>query len=161
MAELKVNKNGAFVISSKAHVRLALDTLDRIDEQIAMLTEPWQEERQMVKEALDKYVIDKFQPGDGYEDDDWLATKVVSTRRSWDVEKLTKLVPRGILKNLVKMTVDNGKVDEYVRSGKLDRDKIEPAYTETPNSPYVKITRRNNNTAKIEKEAAGLAARLT
>jgi hypothetical protein len=160
--ELKLNKKGEYVVSTKSHVREGLDTLAAIDAEIEELTRPLRSQHEAVKAAVDGYVIAKYQPGDGYEDDDYLATKVVAHRRSWNVDKLTKLVPRGILKNVLKISVDGEKVDQYVRAGKIDADKIKAAYEETPNKPYVKITPRKKGQSpeRAEKEAEGLASAM-
>lgn len=127
---------------------------------MAALVAPLQVEHMALKEARDRYIIDQYSPGEGYEDEEWMATKVVSHRRTWDVEKLERLVPRGIFKNLVKMTVVPEKVDEYVRAKKIDRKKIEAAFTETPNAPYVKITKKSQPKVTGEDEADSLSAKF-
>jgi hypothetical protein len=119
-----------------------------------------QETAGKLREAVDKYIIDKYSAGEGIETPTYLATKVVGHTRTWNVEKLQKLIPRGILKNVVKMTVDGAKVDEYVRAGKIDRNKIKGAYEERPNKPYVKITRRSQDDGKADAEADSLAGKL-
>jgi hypothetical protein len=149
------------IVSSASHVRVALERLAEIEEEILAKTGPLVAEQATVKEALDNYVIDKFQAGDGYEDDDWKATKVVGHKRTWDVEKLGKLIPKGIFKNVVKVSVDGEKIDAMVAAGRLDRKKISAAFTEKPNKPYVKITKREKDAKKKgEAEAESLAAKL-
>lgn len=162
MAKTKLtrSKAGRAIVSSKSHARLALDRLEEISAEIDKLTAPLVQEQKDLKEALDKYVIEKFEAGDGYEDDDWKATKVVGHKRTWDVEKLGKLIPRGIFKNVIKVSVDGEKVDAMVAAGRLDRKKIAAAFTETPNKPYVKITKREQDAKKGEQQARELADKL-
>lgn len=154
------------IVSTKSHVAVALREREELGAELdKMLNDPaivaLTAELAGLKEAIDTYVIEHFEPGDGFEDDDWLATKVVGHKRTWDVEKLEKLIPRGIFKNVVEFKVIPDKIDEYVRKGKLDRKKIGVAFTETPNKPYVKITKREQNESKGEAEATGLAAKLS
>jgi len=102
-------------------------------------------------------VLDHYEAGDGFEDADFKVTKVVSHRRVWNAEKLATLVPRGVYKNLVTVTVVPAKVDQYVRAGKVTLDAIGAAYEETPNAPYVKLTRKQADAAD---EAQSLAEKL-
>jgi hypothetical protein len=161
--QLKQKRDGSFSITSKSLVRLADERLEQIEREIQSREEQvgipaLREERAGLVQARDKYIIDHFQAGEGYEDDSYKHTKVVSHTRKWDAEKLEKLVPRGIFKNLVTITVVPSKIDEYVRKGKLDRKKIERAFIETPNEPYVKTTKKT--TSNGEEEAESLAAKL-
>lgn len=121
---------------------------------------PYQQDIDAMRQAVDKYVIEKYEAGDGYESDTWKATKVVGHDRSWNLKKLEKIVPRGILKNVLKISVDAKKLDELVKAGRIDRDEIEDAFEEKPKAPYVKITRKESKTDKAAEEAASLAEKL-
>lgn len=166
-SRLKRKKDGSLIVSSKSHVAVALEDRERLtneldklllDDKIVSL----REEIQRVGDAINTYVLDHYEAGEGFESDDWLATKVVGHRRTWDVEKLQKLIPRGILKNVVEMKVIPDKIDEYVRKGKLDRKKIAAAFEEVPNKPYVRITKREQSSEeKGSAEAESLAAKLS
>lgn len=114
----------------------------------------FEEERTALKAAVDAYVIDK----DNYEDDTIKVTRVQGFRRAWDVAKLEKILPRGIFKNVVKIEVDPAKLNEYVNKGKIEEEKITPAFVETPNAPYTKWTPKTKGAG--EAEAEDLAAAL-
>lgn len=151
------------MIGSDRHVRAALDSLAFEERELArLMADPkivtTQDLIAKLKESVDGYIIDSFGAGEGYEDDDWLATKVVGHKRVWDVETLEKSIPRGIFKNLVKIEVDGAKVDQFVREGKLKAKDIRKAFKETANKPYVKITKRSK--PKGDKEAQSLAEQL-
>lgn len=151
------------MIGSDRHVRAALDSLAAAERELArLMADPQIAEVQdlvaKLKASIDSYVIDSFKAGEGYEDDDWLATKVVGHKRVWDVDTLEKSIPRGIFKNLVKIEVDGGKVDQFVREGKLKMKDIRKAFKESANKPYVKITKRTK--PKGDKEAQSLAEQL-
>ena len=111
-----------------------------------------------LKEARDTYLIGKMEAGATLANDTWQLTKVVAYRRTWDVSKLEKIVPKGILKNITELKVIPEKIDQYVKSGDLTLKKIAPAYTETPNKPYVRVSKVA--AANGETEAAKLAEKL-
>jgi hypothetical protein len=157
---VKRKADGSVSINSKSDVRAALDRLEAIEREILDRTHDLVEERADLKVAVEHYVINKFEAGAGYEDDTWLATKVVGHTRTWDVDKLSKIIPRGILKNVTELKVLPAKLDAAVRAGKIDRTKIKAAFTETPNKPYVKITRRVQDDNRASDEAESLAAKL-
>lgn len=148
------------MISSKANLKQALETLAELDQEIENRIGALRAQRDKLKESIDAYVIDKYEAGDGYEDDTFLATKVVGFMRNWSAEKLEKLMPRGLFKQVVKLSIDNAKLDQLVKAGKIDREMIEPAFEEAPKKPYVKVTRKSNNTGRASAEAEGLAAKL-
>ena len=156
-----MRRDGSVIVSSDRHVAAANDQIEFLDEQIAKLTAPLNEERAALANAIDKYIIAHYEPSDGYEDDDVKLTKVVSYRRAWNPEKLQKLLPTSLYKLVIKVTVDSSKLDALVKEGKIDRKKIEPAYEETPNAPYVKRTVKVAGQAeRAEEEAASLAAKF-
>jgi len=110
---------------------------------------------------VDAYVLKTAEPSEGLETDDVILTHVQGHTRVWDAEKLEKLVPRGIFKNLVTITVVPAKIDEYVRAKKITREQIEEAFVEKPKKPYVKWTPKKQAQAdKADAEAASLADKL-
>ena len=117
-------------------------------------------EKQELEDAVDKYVLDHYKPGDGYEDDSVKITKVVSHKRYWDPDKLRKLLPTKLYKLVINVSVNSAKLDELVREGKIDREKIESAFEEIPNTPYAKRTAKSDKGSRGAEEAAGLAAAL-
>lgn len=169
--ELKRNKNGAFVLASKSHVRAAFDRLDQIDARTEKLDDiiakkckketteldKLAEEHADLTVAINAFVLDK---GIDYEDNAVKLTRVQAYRRKWDVKKLESILPRGIFKNVTKTEADPAKIDEYVRKGKIDAKLIEPAFDETPNAPFVKWTVKSDSAGIGEVEATGLAAKL-
>lgn len=142
------------MISSKAHVRTALalrKTLQaRLDELLANPEiELLETDLAALKTGIDAWVLDH----EKYADDTITITRVQAMRRTWNPDKLEKLVPRGIFKNLVTFTVVPAKIDAYVRQGKLDLDKIAPAFEETPNAPFTKWTVKSNKNGEVEADS--------
>lgn len=109
-----------------------------------------------VKEEIDSLIVDK---GVEYDGDRVKITRVQGYRRKWNVDKLEKIMPRPLFRQVIKLDVDSDKIDQLAREGKIDSKKIEPAYEETPNKAYAKWTwksdKKNGNN-----EAASLAAQL-
>lgn len=158
------------MVTSKSHVQDAIKRLteieneieqieaiiaDRVDPELVKM-EALSVETQELKAAVNTFVLNR---GLKMELPTVTITRVQAFKRRWNVETLEKIVPRGIFKNLVKIEVDPAKVDEYVKKGKLDPKKIEAAYEETPNQPFVKWTPKAE-THSAEAEAASLAAKL-
>jgi len=133
--------------------------MEFLEDQIEAQTRPLRDELEALTAAVDAYVIDHYEPGDGYDDGAVRLTKVVGYRRAWNPDKLRKLLPTRLYKLVIDVKVNNGKLDELVREGKIDRDKIESAYEEQPNAPYVRRTKASED--KAGEEAAGLAAALS
>lgn len=158
MSELR-RKGKRFVISSSSHVAEALAVLEAFDVEIEkFLADPalvlLQKERAQLKEDIDAYILKRSTP---YEDDNYKLTRVQGFRRTWNVSKLEAILPRGIFKNVIKMEADPQKIDQYVRDGKIDRKKIEPAFEESPNRAYVKMTKKSHHEERGEAEADALA----
>lgn len=127
---------------------------------VGQKVERLEEEVGLLSEAINGYVLDHYDDGDGYEDSDWKATRVVSHRRTWNVERLARLVPKAVFKNVTTTTVVPAKIDQMVRAGKVTLDELAPAYEETANAPYVKVTRRSESSDAGQSEAEELAAKL-
>lgn len=155
-----MKKDGSFVVASKSHVRIALERIEALDKEILVRTAPLKVEREELQEAVNKYVIDHYEASDGYEDSNFRATKVVGHTRSWNPDKLQKLLPTRLYKLVIIVKVDSGKLDELVREGKIDRKKIEKAYEEKPNTPYVKMTKKDQSAARAAGESESLAEAL-
>lgn len=157
---LKVKRDGSPVVSSKSHVRAANERIEFLEDQITKLVAPMQAEATALSAAVDQYVIDHYEASDGYEDETIKLTKVVGYRRTWNAEKLQKLLPTSIYKLVIKVSVDANALNELVKEGRIDRKKIESAFEETPNAPYVKKTAKGQSTNRGEEEAASLSAKL-
>lgn len=157
---LTLKRDGTVAVSSKSHVAAANARIVFLDEQIELQVAPLREERDKLAKAVDQYVISHYEASDGYEDDDVKLTKVVGYRRSWNPAKLQKLLPTSLYKLIIKVSVDAEALNELVKEGKIDRKKIESAYEETPNAPYVKRTVKGTGTSRASDEAAELAAKL-
>lgn len=114
-----------------------------------------QADRASLRASVEAFIKDKG----SYEDEDIKITRVQGHRRSWNVDKLQSILPRGIFKNVTKTTVDGDKIDRYVREGKIKLKDIDPAFEETPNAPYVKWTDKSDGTESAS-EVEGLAAAL-
>jgi hypothetical protein len=169
MASLQRKANGSYALRSKSHVRAALDELAECDRQADILRAKIEkkcatetsalghiaDQRGALKSAIDAYVLDH----DEFETDTLKITRVQAHRRTWNIDTLAKIVPRGIFKNIVKMTVDPAKIDALVKEGRLDSKKIAPAYVETPNAAYVKWTEKSDTTSGAD-EADALADAL-
>jgi hypothetical protein len=143
------------------HARTALFVIDKLTGAIEQKVQHLVKERDAIRKSLDAWVIAKFGDSEGYEDDQWKATKVVGHDRSWNLDKLEELVPADILEEVLNPpTVNAKKIDELVRAGRIDRDEIEDAFEEKPKAPYVKLTRKTEADDKGDKEAAEIAAKL-
>jgi len=118
-----------------------------------------EEESVALSQAIDEFVLTKYDAGDGYEDDGWKLTKVVGHSRVWNAEKLHKLIPYGVFKKVTRVVVDTHKLNEAVKTGEIDLDRVDAAYEITPNAPYVKRTRKSQG-GDPEAEAATLAEKL-
>lgn len=148
------------VVSSQSHVAAANERIIFLEDQIEKQVAPLRDEHDKLQDAVDQYVIRHYEPSSGYEDDNVKLTKVVGYRRSWNPEKLQKLLPTSLYKLVIKVTVDANALNELVKEGRIDRKKIESAYEETPNAPYVKRTVKGQSTNRGEEEAASLSAKL-
>lgn len=113
-----------------------------------------QNELAALKAAVDAFVLDH----EAYEDDTYKLTRVQGHRRTWNADKLEAILPRGLFKRVIKITVDPAKLDQLVRAKKIDGKKIDPAFEETPNAPYVKYTVKSEDSGASEAE--GLAEAL-
>lgn len=147
-------------MSSKLHVRAAEERITFLEEQIALATKPLREEADALEAAVRDYVLKTFGAGQSYEDDKVKITKVVSHRRVWNPEKLQKLLPTKLYKLVIDVTVNKDRLDALVKEGKIDAKKIESAFEETPNAPYVKRTTKTDSKSKSSDEAANLAGAL-
>lgn len=149
-------------MSSKSHVRDALADMAAIQAEVEARMEQvglakLQADHSALREAVDAYVLKQGE----YEDDGIKLTKVQSNTRTWNPDVLETLVPRGVFKNLVKIVVDNDKVQEYVAAKKIKAADIAPAYEEKPKAPYVKWTAKKVGAKeRAAADAASLAAKL-
>ena len=137
---------------------VALEDIDALDAEITRLTAPLQIARDALQGVVNEYVLKSYEPGEGYVDDAHRLTVVQSHTRKWNPDKLRKLVPMHIFKNITEVKVIPAKVDEYVRAGKIERADIEEAFEEHANAPYIKATTKAGNSGASE--AAALAERL-
>lgn len=160
LAGLKRKRDGSVVVSTKSHVRAANERIAFLEEQIETQVAPMREEKQILIDAVERYVLDKYEPGSGYEDESVKITKVVSHKRYWNPDKLRKILPTSVYKLVIKVSVDGAKIDELVREGKIDRERIESAFEEIPNTPYVRRSLKSDKSDRSAEEAAGLAAAL-
>lgn len=159
---VKLLQSGKYKIGTKAGAQAARERIDVLSEELqALLADPEilkrQEAVQGLSEALDGYVLATSEASESIELGEWRYTKVVQHQRSWNPDKLMKLIPTSIYKMVIKVSVDSAKLDQLVREGKIDRKKIEAAYEETPKKPYVKATRASGNADAGEAEATSLA----
>lgn len=159
-------------IGSEAAVRKALErreiiaaTLEtlrarmektKLAQQIAEL----EEEDGTIAVAIDEYVLDKYNAGDGYDDGRYRFTKVVGHTRRWNVERLRELLKPSILRQVTTLVVVPEKIDELEAQGKIDLDAISDAYETRANKPYVKKTERTSTDDERKEEATSLAAKL-
>jgi hypothetical protein len=157
-AGLKLKRDGSVVVSSESHVRVANKRIVFLTEQIELQTKSMREERDKLKAAVEQYVIDAYEPGEGYEDETVKLTKVVSHRCTWNADKLRKLLPTSLYKLVIDVKVNDKALDELCREGKIDRKKIASAFEEVPNAPYTRRTVKGTPSGKDE--AAALAAKL-
>ena len=152
------------MIASESHVRAATALRAECEYELEQLLDTpeireLREDIGKLTEAIDEYIVEHYQASDGYEDDNIKLTKVVGHTRRWNPDKLRKLLPTRLYKLVIKVSVDSAKLDELVREGKIERDKIESAFEEMPNAPYVKRTDKTDRKTR-EDEAAKLQEAL-
>lgn len=147
-------------MSSKLHVQAAEDRIEFLEDKIEKSVGPMRDEIAKLAAARDAYVIAKVEASDSIEVGNVTLTKVVGHRRSWNPEKLQRLLPTRLYKLVIDVKVNSAKLDELVREGKIDRKKIEAAYEEVPNKPYVKRTVKGKDEDKAADEADKLKEAL-
>lgn len=157
-------------IASVSGVQSALRRIEEIDAALETLTarlaktklaqqiDVLEEEKHALSIEVDAFVLDHYEAGDGYEDDAIRITKVQGHSRRWNAETLMRLVPRGVFKTLVDVTVVPAKVDDAVKAGRITLEQIADAFEETPNRPYLKRTVKAQGR---EDQAASLAEKLS
>lgn len=111
-----------------------------------------------IESSIKDYALANYKPSEGYADDEWLVTHVQGHTRRWNVDVLRKVLTPKQFKDVIDIKVSRPKIDALVRAGTVTSDDIEPAFEETPNAPYVKITPRSQ--ADNGDEADDLAASL-
>lgn len=140
-------------------VRLnSLRTLDELIEEARKTSGliELEQKRATLKSEIDQLVIEA---GEEYEDESIRIVRVQGFRRSWDVDKLEKIIPRPIFRRIVKVDVDAEKLDDEVRAGNLKLTRqVKAALTETPNKAYAKWTPKSQKDGEAEADA--LAAKL-
>jgi len=76
---------------------------------------------------------------------------------TWDPVKLAKLVPKAIMFKVTDRVVNHEKIDDLVRAGELDREKIAPALVEKATRPYMRFfPLGSNGDAETEELAKAL-----
>ena len=160
---LKRKKDGSYQsLSSVSDARLARIRIDGLLWQIDKLAKKAGipailQEVSELQAVLDLYVLDSEE----FESDTWQAKRVQASRRSWDVDKLKRLLPASVFKSVVKPVVDNAAIDEAVKKDLIDIDVIGEALIEAPNKPYVKWTPKSDVQASAEATAAKLESLLS
>lgn len=90
-----------------------------------------------------KFVKDLNATGDDYTAGD--DGKTVSEQEANTVTNegiLQKKVGAALWKKITTMVLDRHKLDAYIKSGEIDPMVVAGATNETPNAPFIKITRR-------------------
>ena len=120
---LRRKKDGSFSINSGRSVHDALERKDKIAAELEQAEEELmqtkigqkirrlREEADALTEAVNAYILRKYEPGEGYEDEHWKVTKVQSHRRKWNPDTLKRLIPHGLWKRCIKVEVVPAKVD--------------------------------------------------
>jgi hypothetical protein len=142
-------------------VSLALERIAEIDVTIAEIRreahlDEWEAERAELKAKVDDLVINKLE---AFEDDKIKITRVQGFKRTWDADRLEKILPRAIFRRVIKITPDPAKIDAEVKAGNIEVDRIAPALNETPNKAYAKWTAKSESDGGAA-EAESLAAKL-
>jgi hypothetical protein len=166
---LKKNKEGNYSLRSEKQLAEALALRDDMEHMAEGLREKiaetklgqalqsFEEDAAALSAAIDRFVLERYSAGEGYEDANWKLTKVVGHSRRWNADKLQKLIPYGVFKKIVKVEVVPNLLNEAVKNGEIDLEAVDAAYEDTPNAPYVKRTRRSQSGGD---EAAMLAEKL-
>jgi hypothetical protein len=163
---LKQSSDGRFDVRNNSDFEKALALMRERESQVAELEQMMedeydfislQQEARALKFAIDAYLLAK---GKNYSDDLVTMTIVQPKKWHWNGEKLRTIVGKAIYLKLVDMTPSSEKIDEAVKKGIVDRDKIDPAYEAEPISQYVKTTAKKqrpeeDDEAERVKEAMG------
>jgi hypothetical protein len=63
---------------------------------------------------------------------------VKRSRNSWNESKLKNLLPKGVWLKVTRLVVDRDKIDDLVREGTIDMDKIAPALESKADKPHLR-----------------------
>lgn len=161
---LRRKQDGSFTsITSESDARLARKRIDALQDEVLALAKkvgiPAKLDEQVaLQNALNEYVLDR----EYFESDEWTATRVQAHSRSWDAEKLRKLLPTSVYKSIIRVSIDNDKVNEFVKAGTIKLKTIESAFMEKANKPFVRWTAKGRDVQTAgEAEASKLAGMLS
>jgi hypothetical protein len=145
MALKRDKQSGAFLVGSASDARLARERIDRLDKNIEDAKKRYgivalEQEKVDLEVGLKQFLVDTLNPSETFDFGNWKATKVVGTMRKWNALSLRKLVPTAVYAKVTRLEVDAARVDDFVKRGLIDLDKVSAAFEETPKAPYVRWT---------------------
>ena len=157
-----------FAVSSVKEAEEAVQLMQERNEAIAEVEAMMEEEYELstlrkesmaLYEAVRAFVL-KRNKDLIMDDRTWKIVKPAS--RSWNPDKLMKLLPKSLFMKVATMsyTIDPERLDSLIREGSIDRKKIATAFEETPKTPYVKHTVLKEEDTTGEDEADAVAAAL-
>lgn len=162
MALKRDKQSGAFLVGSESDARLARERIDRLDDNIEDAKKRYgivalEQERIDLEVGLKQFLVDTLNPSETFDFGNWKATKVVGTMRKWNALKLRQLVPTAVYAKVTRLEVDAARVDDFVKRGVIDLDKVSPAFEETPKAAYVKWTPAKDSSDEAAKLAEALS----
>lgn len=162
MALKRDKQSGAFLVDSESDARLARERIDRLDKNIEAAKKQYgivalEQERVDLEVGLKQFLVDTLNPSETFDFGNWKATKVVGTMRKWNAMKLRKLVPTAVYAKVTRLEIDDKRLDEFVKRGVIDLDKVSPAFEETPKAPYVRWTAVKDSSDEAAKLAEALS----
>lgn len=110
------------------------------------------------KARIKAELLEHIEKTGDYDDGHFKVTRVQSYKRTWNGDKLLKILGVAGFNKVSRRVPDPDLIDELVKEGKIDLKKIKPAFEETPNKAYVKVSEvieRDNSEADKIREALG------
>lgn len=142
---LKQKKDGTYKIESERDLQEVASAIEEREAARAEIEQKMEEEYDYMtmaeeiaalNEAMREFMADQdvahvFR-------DNYQVTLVKRSKVIWDVEKLKSLLPKGMFLKVSRLVIDGDKIDDLVRGGQLDRDKISPALTVKAEKPHIR-----------------------
>lgn len=162
---LKRLENGLYRISNQKQAREAATMIEERNAMISEIEKAMEEEHDlqtMRREAIDlhksltQFMDDKSV--DTLDMGEFRYQTIRPTSKKWNIDKLKAVLGKGKLLKVCKLVVDPDKLDDMVRSGKIDLDDIDAALEIEPKSAYIK--RFINREAEGDEEADELRSAM-
>jgi len=142
---LKQKKDGSWLIENMKDLDAVTDAIEEREAAIAECEKMMEEEydyKTMQQEVKDlKYALTAFMDKNDHAQlirPDYKVVLVKRSRTIWNEDKLKNLMPKNLWLKVTKLVIDRDAIDDLVREGKIDGDKIAPALESVPDKPYLR-----------------------